>query len=113
MTDELKKYLLEHCRAWMSATEVVALRRIELTEHGEEVAKKSALSEFKMEKIYQFGDEKVNELVKLGREKMEMAIAKRLLKEHGGELINNCPKCGRLARTPYAKQCRHCGHDWH
>ncbi|HEX6180255.1 MAG TPA: hypothetical protein VFZ47_03370 [Chitinophagaceae bacterium] len=113
MTAELKKYLVEQCRAWMSITEIASLRRIELTEHGVELAKKSALSEFKMEKIYQFGNEKVNELVKLGKEKMEMAIAERLLKDHGDELINNCPKCGRLARTPYAKQCRHCKHDWH
>lgn len=28
-------------------------------------------------------------------------------------LFNRCPRCGRLARTPTAKQCRFCGHDWH
>lgn len=27
--------------------------------------------------------------------------------------LNNCPKCNKLARTPYARQCRHCGHSWH
>jgi len=26
---------------------------------------------------------------------------------------NLCPKCNGLARTPKAKQCRHCYHDWH
>jgi hypothetical protein len=24
-----------------------------------------------------------------------------------------CPVCRKLARTPSAKQCRLCGHDWH
>lgn len=27
--------------------------------------------------------------------------------------FNYCPKCKQLARTPYAKQCRHCGYNWH
>jgi hypothetical protein len=26
---------------------------------------------------------------------------------------NRCDKCHRLARTPIAKQCLWCGHDWH
>ena len=31
------------------------------------------------------------------------------------ELIiqNRCPRCNRLARTPMAKQCLWCHHDWH
>jgi hypothetical protein len=24
-----------------------------------------------------------------------------------------CPKCDRIARTPEAKQCLWCGHNWH
>jgi hypothetical protein len=27
-------------------------------------------------------------------------------------LINNCPSCRKLARTPKAKQCSYCGHHW-
>lgn len=27
--------------------------------------------------------------------------------------LNLCPRCSQLARTPTAKQCRYCGHDWH
>jgi hypothetical protein len=26
---------------------------------------------------------------------------------------NRCDKCHRLARTPVARQCLWCGHDWH
>lgn len=41
-------------------------------------------------------------------------LAQWIYQEHGGEaLLNNCPQCHRLARTLRARQCRHCGHDWH
>ena len=43
-----------------------------------------------------------------------LTTARRIYQEHGGEqLLNNCPRCDRLARTPLARQCRHCGHNWH
>jgi hypothetical protein len=38
----------------------------------------------------------------------------RILREHAGEvLLNYCPRCGGLTRTPRAKLCLHCGHAWH
>ena len=38
----------------------------------------------------------------------------RVLETHRGELIENrCSQCQRLTRTPLAKQCLWCGHDWH
>lgn len=101
------------CREWMVAEELRALTRIGLTKHGEISARKSALTNSEMEARYGFTDPKTNQLVNLGAENMKVEIADRLLKEVGKQIINNCPKCGKLARTPYAKQCRHCGHDWH
>lgn len=39
--------------------------------------------------------------------------AARIVKERGREVFFNvCPRCGKLARTPRARQCRWCGHDW-
>jgi hypothetical protein len=113
MTAELQKYLLEHCREWMLPEEIKALTRISLTKYGEELDRKIALTEPKMESFYGFRDEKTNQLVELGKEKLEISIAERLLKDSADKVINNCPKCGKLARTPRAKQCRHCKHDWH
>jgi len=44
----------------------------------------------------------------------ERKMVKILITDYKDQLFfNNCPKCEKLARTPYAKQCRHCGHDWH
>lgn len=113
MTEELKKYLLEQCCDWMLPEEIRALTRIGLTEHGEEGTRKCALVEPKMEAMYGFTDNKTNYLVELGKAGMQMKIAERLVRELEDKIINNCPKCGGLARTPRAKQCRHCGHDWH
>lgn len=43
-----------------------------------------------------------------------LSCAKRILNDHPGEVVfNNCPVCKKLARTPSARQCRWCGHDWH
>ena len=38
----------------------------------------------------------------------------RILAEHADEVrFNRCSKCERIVRTPLAKQCLWCGHDWH
>jgi hypothetical protein len=114
VTDELKKYLLEQCRAWMLPEELRALRRSNrfITYH-DEIDRQIASTDPETERYYGFKDEKTNVLVALGIDKLETLIAERLLKEPGHELLNYCPKCHGLARTPYAKQCRHCGYDWH
>ncbi len=113
MTPDLKKYLLEQCTEWMHRYEWKALTRIGIAEEAKEEQELLALANFKIELAYGFKDEKTNKLVELGKEKLELAIAERLLADHGNEILNNCPKCGLLARTPKAQQCRHCGHDWH
>ena len=43
------------------------------------------------------------------------SVIQRLLRnvQSGSITINRCPKCGRIVRTPRARQCRWCGFDWH
>lgn len=54
------------------------------------------------------------EFLKDGYEEFELNVARRIMKEMPEEIfLNNCPKCNKLARTPYARQCRYCGHSWH
>ena len=111
MESELKKYLLEQCRDWMLDDEKVVLRRLSLTEYGEITTRKSALTQHKMELLYKFKDDNVNEMVSFGKTRAEENIAKRILKDNP-YILNNCKRCGKLARTPKARQCRHCGHKW-
>lgn len=59
-------------------------------------------------------DPNVLRLAADGYEAFAQRTAARILQECGAEVrFNRCPRCGELARTPTAKQCRHCHHDWH
>lgn len=52
-------------------------------------------------------------LLQNGYEEFELEVAKRIMKEEPEKVFfNNCPVCHKLARTPYAKQCRYCGKSW-
>jgi ribosomal protein L40E len=54
------------------------------------------------------------ELLNGGYDEFELNVAKRIMAMVPEKVyLNNCPICKRLARTPHAKQCRHCGHNWH
>lgn len=52
------------------------------------------------------------ELLQKGQEAFERDIAVRILQETPEQVfLNNCPQCRKLARTPMAKQCWHCGYS--
>jgi len=42
-------------------------------------------------------------------------VAKRIRNDavHGRLALNRCPSCSKITRTPNARQCLWCGHDWH
>lgn len=66
------------------------------------------------EKGWLSNNEDVLDLLKDGIDKFRENTAKRIFSEHPEVLnFNYCSECGELARTPFAKQCRSCGHDWH
>lgn len=51
--------------------------------------------------------------LKITNENFDVLIAKNIFEKHKDQIfLNYCPVCGRLARTPQARQCRS-GHDWH
>ncbi|MFP2962652.1 hypothetical protein ACLEPN_33985 [Myxococcus sp. 1LA] len=48
-----------------------------------------------------------------GKAGLGRALEKRLLAEHPDTVvINRCPKCDAITRTPKARQCRVCPHTW-
>ncbi|PHI18087.1 hypothetical protein CEQ90_19795 [Lewinellaceae bacterium SD302] len=47
-----------------------------------------------------------------GIDEFEKKTAIRIDKENKIN-YNYCPKCGKLTRTPKAKQCRYCRYEWH
>lgn len=56
----------------------------------------------------------ITQYLKNGYEEFELSVAQRIMEETPDQVfLNHCTKCHTLARTPYARQCRFCGHDWH
>ena len=66
------------------------------------------------EKGWLTSDQSVLDLLKDGYDNFELKVANRIIDQNSDKVFfNNCPKCNKLARTPYARQCRHCGYSWH
>jgi hypothetical protein len=41
-------------------------------------------------------------------------VVERILREHAADVVlNRCPRCDGLCRTPRARQCFRCNHSWH
>lgn len=58
-------------------------------------------------------DPKIIALLQNGYDEFELNVAQRILTETPEKIFfNDCPQCNRLARTPFAKQCRYCGYSW-
>jgi hypothetical protein len=59
-------------------------------------------------------DQDSSDMLKMGEDQFYILIASKLKERYESEIfVNNCSKCGKLCRTPRAKQCRYCGYDWH
>jgi hypothetical protein len=59
-------------------------------------------------------DTEVNAALAGGSEGFRRLVRSRVLAEAGDEVIvNRCPRCSRVVRTPRARQCFWCGFDWH
>jgi hypothetical protein len=70
--------------------------------------------ELLLERWGQRGDLEVESALVNGPESFRRQVCQRLLTYFDSEIfVNRCPQCQRVVRTPRAKQCFWCGHDWH
>lgn len=54
------------------------------------------------------------EALREGGKVFRLRVRNRLLYQHPDAIfINRCPACAKIVRTPKAKQCLWCNHDWH
>lgn len=59
-------------------------------------------------------DPEINAALADGAEAFRRRVRERVLAEAAGAVfVNRCPRCERVVRTPLARQCLWCGHDWH
>jgi hypothetical protein len=60
------------------------------------------------------GDPTIDAILDLGYEDFSHKVGERVMRDCEDQVVlNRCPKCNRIVRTPKAKQCLWCYHDWH
>lgn len=111
MDQETVKYIIRYFRHLMTGDEKAALQYqmyIYKSSHNEKQRK------IILEKGWICQTTETDSLFRNGYEEFEINIATRIVAQAPEEIFfNNCPDCGKLARTPAAKQCRYCGLSWH
>lgn len=109
---ELADYIFSYCGKYFWNKERLANIHLEaLFKTGN--GSNAAMYKFLKERGRISADEEVLALVKDGFEVFKARVTERIFKEYKHELeLNLCPKCNKIARTPYAKQCRFCFHNW-
>ncbi|GAB3836280.1 hypothetical protein [Hymenobacter jeollabukensis] len=117
MNQETVRYLINYYPQLMTAAERRLQTHVVSTQKLAAVARPESRPRFRQwmeERDLLVHDEALLSRLANGPDAFFQATAERIYREHGGELLlNNCPHCGRMARTPQARQCRHCGHNWH
>ena len=110
---ELIDYIFNYCGKYFWQKEIIAnqhLFALSKSNKGVNVAMWKFFQDRKMISA----DKEVLELLEGGFGKFKLKVSTRIWNEHKDELeLNLCPKCKKIARTPYAKQCQFCFCDWH
>lgn len=111
MDKETVHYIITYFRNLMTHDEKLALKsqRFTYKNYGS-----SEMNRTLKEKGRISSDPEIAAFLQNGYDEFELNVAQRIMAETPEKVFfNNCPQCSRLARTPYAKQCRHCGYSWH
>ncbi len=108
----LTHYVVAHFRHLMSEPERLALEAIVL---GVNVPGEPPRWEVTFRGTVDAASEAAaRALLSEGMQALRQRVAQRLAQEHPADInANACPKCGRLPRTPKARQCPWCKHSWH
>lgn len=119
MDKDLERYVLVYFSHLMTDKESKALRHLNsmgkldsTNQNSNDQGKERRIKVYK-EKGWLSEDDEVLALLDAGDNEFITRTTERILKDNLDKIrINNCPNCGQLARTPHARQCRHCGHSW-
>ena len=110
--DELTRYVFFNFSNLMTIREHTAYKSI-LGEEKAETSQSVGMQRM-LRTNWVSNDPEVLRLLHNGPEQFYHNVAQRILREHPDEaFLNRCPRCHGLARTPWAKQCRHCFFSWH
>jgi len=112
MEPGLEDYIWDYHRDLASEVETKAWRHI----HGTiKMGDKPSEARIRlMKERFLTDDADALALVALGFPEFRRRVVNSIREKHGNSIaVNRCPKCNGVCRTPQAKQCRFCHHDWH
>ena len=108
--DELSWYVIEHYIELLTPDELAALRAFRINAKSESI---DSPEHKKLLKRWAPETEKSRQLMANGVVAFYDTTRDRVLAEHSDTVVlNRCPECGALARTPAARQCPKCIHRW-
>ena len=106
----LRDYVWVHGQEYMTDVELLAQKVVFARLKAESSDPK--MSKRILEKWGSVDDSRVSDLLSHGVEHFQESLRNRILNEHPG-IVNRCPNCNKVVKTPKARQCRWCLHDWH
>ncbi|MFC0513986.1 hypothetical protein ACFFGT_07250 [Mucilaginibacter angelicae] len=113
MTAEEVNYIISYFSNLIDRREAIALSHHFYSAEVKSAPDNSSKRDWLIKKEKMTDDPEILKLLDAGYEQLRLSAAENVLKNHPGKVFFNCCKiCGKLARTPRAKQCRFCGHDW-
>jgi hypothetical protein len=117
LEDSTIEYVFNYYSRFMTLPEKTALKHYNTVyKFGNSLSNdpKEEKRDFLIKTGWLSADKEVNDLLENGFEYFREKAVEKILRHHSSEIFfNNCPKCGKLARTPFAKQCRFCRYNWH
>ena len=114
---EFYRYVSSHERELMTPlerrAEWLGMLREKATHSKSETLRKVLLAKYDAEPDAKAKQLTGNDLD--GLRTFQAHVAARIQSEiaDGRLAINRCPSCNRIVKTPRARQCLWCGHDWH
>jgi len=107
----LTRYVWAQCRGYMTDFELAGVMAM----LGREKAaglEPGALREMIVRHWATPKDPDVLAALEQGHDAFQVAVRDRVVRDHPQAIVR-CPKCARVLRTPRARQCMWCLHDWH
>ena len=101
----LTRFVLDHYGHSMTQLESRAIRAIR-AEAKAMNSQDERLAAMIRKRFGGIGDDEVAAALEPGEAAFRRGVRERLLREHKAEIIiNRCPRCDRIVRTPAARQC--------
>ena len=117
MKRDIAQYVIRHYSSFMTRNEHFAHMRLltamKRTHGRSDAASQEVMGQGPFSSL-QTNNPDILELSKDGFDAFAERTAERILADNKDQIVlNHCPRCKELARTPKPRQCRFCGHDWH